>query len=129
MNINTKKIKYLNIQTIANLGFIVALIISFFLTLDKKYSLQYKNKLFNNSLAQKLVILQSSLIFFVSLTYLYINYNQFKISKEEKNSEEETFILQIETSILAIISSIIGLYIVYKSVNKNNLLINETELL
>lgn len=128
MNINTKKVKYLRLQTLANLGFIIALIISFFLTIDKKYSLEHKKRLFNNVLAQKLVILQSSLVFFVSLIYLYINYNQYKISKEEKE-EEETFLLQIETSILAIISSIIGIYIVYKSINKKNLSTNETKLL
>lgn len=128
MNINNQKVKYLNIQLLANIGFIIALMLSFFLTLDKKLSLEHKKRLFSNELAQKLVILQSLLVFIVSITYLYINYNQYKISKKEHEKDEETFLLQIETSIFAIISSIIGLYIVYKSVNKN-LSINETQTL
>lgn len=130
MNINNQKIKYLNLQLLANFGFIIALIVSFLLTYDKKLSLEHKRKLFTNDLAQKLVILQSSLVFIISITYLYINYNQYKISKTaQEKEEEETFLFQIETSIFAIISAIIGLYIVYKSVNNQNLTINETEVL
>ena len=128
MNLNSKKQEYLNLQLLANIGFIIALIISLLLTYDKKLSLEHKTRLFNVKLAKDLSYIQTLLVFTVSITYLYINYKQYNIAKTEHSKDEKTFVLQIETSILAIISAVIGLYIVYKNNNDNSLSINQTEI-
>lgn len=128
MNINIKKQEYLNLQLLANIGFIIALIISLLLTYDKKLSLEHKTRLFNVKLAKDLSYIQTLLVFTVSITYLYINYKQYNIAKIEHSKSEKIFVLQIETSVLAIISAVIGLYIVYKNNNDNGLSINQTEI-
>lgn len=123
-----KKIKFINLQMLAIIGFIIALLISYLLGYDKKMSLEDKKRLFSNKEAQNLAVFQTILVFIVTLCFLYINYNQYKISKEEKQDSTD-FILQIETSIFAIISSIIGLYIIFKNYKKENISISEVDAL
>ena len=123
--INTKKSKYLSLQLIATIGFILALLTSYLLTLDKKLSIENKKRIFSNNDAQRLALFQTLLVLFVASSFLYINYNQYKLAKEE-NKNETDYLLQIETSILAITGAIIGIYIVVKNYG-NNLNIAETE--
>ena len=126
--ITQKKVKLLNIQLIAILGFMVSLIISFLLTCDKKLSLENKEDIFTDEESQNIVLFQSILLIVVTLTFLYINYNQYKISKETKDSDEKDLLLQVDSSILAIVSALIGFYIIIKNY-KNNLNIAEIETL
>lgn len=126
--INYKKIKYLDIQLIAILGFIFAFFISFLLTYDKKLSLEHKKRLFDNDTAQNLALFQTILIFVISSTFLYINYRRYLISKQLNDGKDKDELLQIETSILSIISAIIGLYIIYKNYRNKNLTTTETDL-
>lgn len=123
--INNKKVNFLNIQLIATIGFIIALLLSYLLSYDKKLSLEKKKRLFTPKEAQNLALLQTLLLLTVSLTFLYLNYNQYKLSKYTNSNDQNDFLLQIETSIFAIVSAIIGIYIVIKNRN-NNLQISET---
>lgn len=127
-NINKDKIKFLNLQLIATTGFIIALIISFFLTLDKRLSLQGEKRIFNEKEAQNLALFQTILVFIIAVCFLCVNYKQYKLAKKTKDTSEEDLLLQIETSIFAIISAIIGLYIIFKNYRNRNLTIPETEL-
>ena len=117
--VNNKKISFLNIQLLATIGFIVALLLSYLLSYDKKLSLENKKRLFKPTEAQNLALLQTLLLLVVSLTFLYLNYNQYKLSKLNNSNDQTDFLLQIETSIFAIISAIIGLYIIIKNRNNN----------
>lgn len=126
--INKQKIKFLNIQIIATIGFIIALLISYLLACDKKLSLEKKKRLFSEEQAQNIALFQTILVFLIAACFLYINYKQYKLSKESNDDDEEDLLLQIETSIFAIISAIIGLYIIFKNYRNNNLEIAETEL-
>ena len=125
---NVQKIKFLNLQLIATAGFILALIISYTLSYDKKLSLQNKKRLFTNEEAQKLALFQTVLVFIIAVCFLYVNYKQYNISKQTHDSSEQDFLLQIETSIFAIISAIIGLYIVFKNYRNQNITIAESEI-
>jgi len=126
--INKEKIKFLNLQQIATVGFIITLIISYFLSYDKKLSLENKNRLFTEKEAQNLALFQTILVFIIATCFLYVNYKQYKLAKEGDDADENDLLLQIETSIFAIISAIIGLYIVFKNYRNKNLSIAETEL-
>lgn len=126
-NMNNKKSKYIEFQLIATIGFIVALLISYLLSLDKKLSLENKKRLFTNDLAQKLALFQTILVFIVALCFLYTNYNQYKLSLKESPDDTTDLFLQIETSIFAVLSSIIGLYIIFKNYKKKSLTISEIE--
>lgn len=125
---NVQKIKFLDLQLIATAGFILALIISYTLSYDKKLSLQNKKRLFTNEEAQKLALFQTVLVFIIAVCFLYVNYKQYKISRQTHDSSEQDFLLQIETSIFAIISAIIGLYIVFKNYRNQNITIAESEI-
>lgn len=125
--INKDKIKFLNLQQIATVGFIIALTISYFLSYDKKLSLEKKSRLFTEEEAQNLALFQTILVFIIAGCFLYVNYKQYKIAKEVHDKDENDLLLQIETSIFAIISAIIGLYIVFKNYRNKNLSIAETE--
>lgn len=125
---NKQKIKYIDVQLIATLGFILALFISFTLAYDKKLSLENKNGIFNEKEAQNLALFQTTLVFIIAAIFLYVNYEQYKIAKETNDDEQKDLLLQIETSILAIISALIGLYIVFKNYRKKTLEIAETEI-
>ena len=125
---NKQKIKYIDVQLIATLGFILALFISFALAYDKKLSLENKNGIFNEKEAQNLALFQTTLVFIIAAIFLYVNYEQYKIAKETNDDEQKDLLLQIETSILAIISALIGLYIVFKNYRKKTLEIAETEI-
>ncbi len=127
--INRQKIKYINIQLIATAGFIVALFISFILAYDKKLMLENKKRLFTDEEAQNLALFQTILVFIIAISFLYINYKQYTIAKKIHDNEEQDLLFQIETSIFAIISAIIGLYIVFKNYRKRTLEIAETETL
>ena len=126
--VTAQKIKFLDLQLIATIGFIIALIISFLLTYDKKLALENKKRLFSEQEAQNLALFQTILVFIIALCFLYINYKQYTLSKETHDDDEQDLFLQIETSIFAIISAVIGLYIIFKNYRNKNLSISETEL-
>lgn len=128
-NINEEKVKYINIQLVATAGFIIALFISFVLAYDKKLMLENKKRLFSDEVAQNLALFQTVLVFIISISFLYINYKQYTIARKTHDNEEQDLLFQIETSIFAIISAIIGLYIVFKNYRKRTLEIAETETL
>lgn len=125
---NTQKIKFLDLQLIATAGFILALTISFTLSYDKKLSLENKKRIFTDEEAQNLALFQTVLVFIIAVCFLYVNYKQYMVSKQTHDSSEQDFLLQIETSIFAIISAVIGLYIVFKNYRNRNITIAESEI-
>ena len=127
VKINEEKIKYINLQLIATTGFIIALVVSFTLSVDKRESLRNGNRLYNDKEAQKISLMQTILVFIVALLFLYITYNQYKISHKYHETDENDLLLQSKTAILSIIAALIGLYIVIKNYNQNNLNIAEIE--
>lgn len=127
IDINEEKIKYINLQLIATTGFIIALVVSFTLSVDKRESLRNGNRLYNDKEAQKIALMQTILVFIVALLFLYITYNQYKISKKYNETDKNDLLLQSKTAILSIIAALIELYIVIKNYNQNNLNIAEIE--
>lgn len=127
VNINEEKIRYINLQLIATTGFIIALVVSFTLSVDKRESLRNGNRLYNDKEAQKIALMQTILVFIVALLFLYITYNQYKISKKYNETDKNDLLLQSKTAILSIIAALIELYIVIKNYNQNNLNIAEIE--
>lgn len=125
--INSKKDEFLYFQELATFGFILALFISFSLTYDKRMSLEGKKRLYTSKEAQNLALFQTILVFIVALTFLYINSQQYKLAKLSNNKDQNDLFLQIETSFLAVISAVIGLYIVFKNYKNDNFTISEAD--
>ena len=129
MTITDKKVKLVNLQLIATIGFIIALLISFSLTYDKKQSLENKKRLYKNEEAQNLALFQIILVFLVSILFLYITYKQYEISKTYHEKDENDLLLQTKTATLSVIAAIIGLYIITKNYKNNNLSISQIEII
>ena len=125
---NYNKSRYLGLQMLATVGFIIALLISYLLTYDKKCSLENKKGLFSDKEAQNLALFQTILVFFIAITFLYVNFKQYDLSKKNNDFDKQHFFLKIKTSILAIITAVIGLYIIFKNYRKSTFQIPETEL-
>lgn len=128
MNENEEKVKYVNIQLIATLGFVGALILSFLIGYDKKLSLENKEKLFNEKEAQKVAEFQSTLVVIISLVYLYVNYNQYKISKKYGDADKDELLIQEIVASVSVIVAMIGLIITMSHKN-TNLTISEIEVI
>ena len=122
-----EKVKYINLQLIATIGFIIALVISFTLSLDKRESLLNNERLYSDKEAQEIALMQVILVFIVSCLFLYITYNQYTISNKYHENDETDLLLQSKTAILSVIAALIGLYIVIKNYNQNSLQIPEIE--
>lgn len=122
-----EKVKYINLQLIATIGFIIALVISFTLSLDKRESLLNNERLYSDKEAQEIALMQVILVFIVSCLFLYITYNQYNISNKYHENDETDLLFQSKTAILSVIAALIGLYIVIKNYNQNSLQIPEIE--
>ena len=127
MKNNYDEVKFIDIQLIATIGFIIALVLSYLLAYHKKLTITQKKGLFDDKTAQNIELFQGILIFIVAITFLYVNYKQYKIIKNTKKQEANELLLRTDTALLAVISSIVGLYIIYKNYKKSTLTITEIE--
>ena len=123
---NSNKVKYIDLQMLGIIGFIIALILSYVINYDKKMVLTNNKRIFTNTEAQKLVRIQTTLLFAVTLLFLYSNYNQYKISISTNDKDAFNNYLSICIAALAVIGASIGIYIANNS--NSNLTISETEI-
>lgn len=121
-----KVISLLNLSLLLTIGFIIALIISFILTYNETLSLQNKEKILSEKNSQNLSLFQSTLILIIAILFLYINYNQYLISKTQ-NKDSKDLLLQAQASFLALISAFICFYVIIKNYRNKNYTVAETE--
>lgn len=114
MNTNNKEANLLNIQLWTTIIYIGSLFISIALTYDDKQKIQNKNGLFSKKQSSKLSIFNRSLVLLLTLSYLYISYNNVDLAKQ-KNQEIWPFNLQLFSSELSTLAAIIVLYVVLKT--------------
>lgn len=119
-------ISLLNLRLLLTIGFIIALIISFILTYNETLSLQNKEKILSEKNSQNLSLFQSTLILIIAILFLYINYNQYLISKTQ-NKDSKDLLLQAQASFLALISAFICFYVIIKNYRNKNYTVAETE--
>jgi uncharacterized membrane protein YbhN (UPF0104 family) len=115
-NINKKEINLLNLQSIATSIYIISLLISIYITnVDKDRTIN-PNKKHKNTI--NISIFNRVLVLILTFTFLYINYENRKLAIK-KGEKPDLFNLQILSSELIVLSSIIVLYVVIKSAGKN----------
>lgn len=93
---------------------LITVLVSLALTYNQKLEFQNKDTLFSPKTT--LLITKGNRIttLIVSLIFLYVNIELYKISKKE-GEDLEPYILQIISSILVVISSVITLYVILNS--------------
>lgn len=109
-----EKIKSLDIQMIATIGYILSLLISLFLTYNSKTELLTKKPIISSKNSHYVSILNRIIVLFLSLVFLYINFED--KNRAQKKGEDVTFLnLQITASDLSVLAAIIVLYVVVES--------------
>lgn len=102
----------LNLQLIATLLFIIALIVSIFLNLNEKYKLLYNEGIISDKEASNLLKTNRVFIVALFLTYLYLAYRDREIDKI-KNKDLTADNLELFVSFLSVIGGLIILYLVF----------------
>ncbi len=109
-----REVKLLDIQLIATILYIVSLIISISLTINDKQITKKKKSIFTNNQAKNLSIFNRIFIVGLTLTFLYISYQNRDIAKKEKK-KIWPFDLQMYASELSLLATIIVLYVVIET--------------
>lgn len=100
-DLNKIRLNIINGQLIALFLFIVTLFISILLAYNEKLSLQNKTPLFENEDVLKIAIINKIIVVILGLYFVYTSI----IEKEINNKNS----IQIFTSILALLASLVGL--------------------
>ena len=106
-----EEIKYIDYQLIGLGLTLVTTIIGIIITYNQKLGTEKKPKLMTNKQSLILTYINRILILLIGILFLYVNYKFYELTKR-KGKETKSEELQIVASFLAIISSIIALYVV-----------------
>lgn len=113
-------------QLIGAILYIVSLVISIIIILDQRKSALNKPRILTNTEAQTLALANKIFIFLLILWFLYLNYKSYQFA-QDTNQDTSALKLQIFASYLAIISGIIGIYVVSTNFSNTNLQTAEIE--
>lgn len=117
-NDKTNEIKYIDYQIIISIISIIVIIISITLLYNEQTYLKTKKYIIPPKSARNLSIFNRSLTLFTAIAFLYINYQLYTISKNEKE-DLKPYQLQISASILTTIAALIVLYVSATSSTEN----------
>ena len=116
MNTRNEEIKILNIQNITTIIYILSLIISIYITsIDKDSLINPDKKHIDTS---KLAVFNRSLVVILTLIFLYISIQNRKIGIK-KGRNPTLFNYQVIASQISLLSTLIVLYVVIKSMGDN----------
>lgn len=116
---SNEEIKLLDIQIIVSVITIITIIISITLIYNQKLDLQNKDTLFSKSKTQKISLINRITLVVTASIFLYVNYKLKEISESE-GEDTKPYNLQIISSYLTVIASIIVLYVVASTYNIEN---------
>lgn len=111
-----KEVDLLNLQIIVITIYIISLIISIYITTVDKNNIINATKKYPNT--KPLSIFNRALIVILSLLFLYISYENRKLGIK-KGKDPNLFNLQVMASEISLLSTIIVLYVVIKSLGSN----------
>lgn len=117
---SNEEIKLLDIQIIVSVITIITIIISITLIYNQKLDLQNKDTLFSKSKTQKISLINRITLVITASIFLYINYKLREISESE-GEDTKPYNLQIISSYLTVIASLIVLYVVASTYNIENI--------
>lgn len=114
MNTQKKQIELLTIQLWTTVIYLASLFISILLTYDDRQRLKNESAIFSKKQNNKISIFNRWFVLVLTLSYLYISYNNAKITKQ-KGQKTLPSNLQLLSSELSTIGAIIVLYVVIKT--------------
>lgn len=114
MKNNNNEIKLLDIQIIASALYIGSLLISIILTYNDKQITKKEKTILTNKEAANLSVFNRAFIVILSLVFLYTTYQSRENAKKE-NQKIWPFDLQLCSSELSLLATVIVLYVVVKT--------------
>lgn len=111
MDNTQKEINAVDIQIVASIASIAAVIISIALLYNQKLDLKGQQTLFTPKQTQQISEFTRYILLVIAVVFLIINYQLYNISKEE-GEDLKPYELQIVASYLSIIAALIALYVV-----------------
>lgn len=119
-----REIELLDLQNLTTIIYIGSLLISIYITSIDKNRIIDKNKNYKDT--SNLSKFNRILVVILTLSYLYINYENRKIVKKKKGNLSLSN-LQIMASEISLVSTIIVTYVVFKSLGDNYTIISGIE--
>ncbi len=119
-----REIELLDLQNLTTIIYIGSLLISIYITSIDKNRIIDKNKNYKDT--SNLSKFNRILVVILTLSYLYINYENRKIVKKKKGNISLSN-LQIMASEISLVSTIIVTYVVFKSLGDNYTVISGIE--
>jgi len=113
-------------QLIGAILYIVSIIISIIIILDQRRVVLNNDRILTDNEAQSLALANKIFIFLLIIWFLYLNYKSYEFAKNT-NQDTTALKLQIFSSLLTIITGIIGIYVVYTNFENTNLQTAEIE--
>ena len=110
---NRGSLKAIDIQFYTLFFSLASIVISLILTYNQKLIKEDKKTLLSDKASYNLSLFNRVLILSIALIFLYVNYKDYKTSNNNKQKKKST--LQIDASLLTIITASISLYVVYNS--------------
>lgn len=121
-----KEIKLLDFQIILTVIYIGSLILSIFITYNDRIELSDNRNIFSKKQAKNYSIFNRILVLVLTLAFLFINYENFKITKHKGENTDNSY-LQIVASEISTLATIIVLYVVLKSAGEDYTIISGVE--
>ena len=121
-----KEIKLLDFQIILTVIYVGSLILSIFITYNDRIELSDNINIFSKKQAKNYSIFNRILVLVLTLAFLFINYENFKITKQKGENTDNSY-LQIVASEISTLATIIVLYVVLKSAGEDYTIISGVE--
>lgn len=121
MNTNQEEIKILNLQNIVTIVYIISLLLSIYITNVDKDCIIHHDKKHPNTI--KLSLFNRTLVVLLTILFLYISIQNKKIGIK-KGKKTDLYNLQVMASGITLISTLIVLYVVIKSMGENYTIIS-----
>ena len=123
-NQNEKQIELVNGQIIGIFLFILTLVVSIIVAYNEKLQRENKSGLFSNKDALNISLINRAIVVLLGIYFVYDAYERRKVSN---SYDDPNSTLQILASWLALLASVIILYIIIKNYNNINFDVAEIE--
>ncbi len=124
-NKQTEEVKLLDGQLIASTLFLLNLIIAMILLYNQKLNVTEKEPLFDQETATNIALWNKIFAIILLGYFLYVSYVTYEDTKDTERGEDSS--IQLFSSSLVFIASLLGLYIILKNYNTSNIPFIEIE--
>lgn len=114
MNDTEKEIRIVNENMLATIIFIATLVVSLSLSYDRREKLKKNDGLFTKNQARRIAIINRTVVVILALFYFQIDRETINISANKKTNIDLLY-LQALIEFIAVITSLVALYITIKS--------------